>query len=423
VAEDVGFATGHAGPAGKPHGHLGGLDGLRGIACLAVLATHATVHFAPEATPGPLPEMMAQGLTVFFAMSGLLIALPFVRDIATGERRVRVSRYAVRRLRRVFPAYLVIFTIANFVFQAGYLVNAAVVHDAQSDAGTGMITDVVPLVLNLSLLQSFSTAWLETGIPPSWSLTTELTFYAILPLIMVPMVSLGRRLRRPLLAALLPAILLWITGLIGRVWSEQLFARMDGVDSFEAEFGPYPVAVLSRSLLGLGDMFAVGMVVCVLFVWTERGQLRGWTRDRARLVAVAAIVVGAAGAVVLHESHPWFLGAFTTLVAGGLILLIADAEARRERSAFIDLVGWRPFEYVGKISLSVYLWHFPLLILMTRAGLFTRDSAPTAIGATASLAAVSIVLASVTYFWVERPGLTGQWPAVRRRRASNTGVF
>ena len=134
-------------------------------------------------------------------------------------------------------------------------------------------------------------------------------------------------------------------------------------------------------------------------------------------MACAGIVVGTTCAAILHHIHPWFVGAFTALVAGGTILLIADPEARREPSVIVRVAGWWPFEYLGKISLSVYLWHYPILILLTRAHLFTSDSLPVAIGSTVTLAVLAVLLGSLTYAWVERPALTGTWP--RRSRRSN----
>lgn len=354
--------------------------------------------------------MLGQGLTVFFAMSGMLISLPFVRDIAAGRRRLRVGRYAIRRLRRVFPVYIAIFVVANFALHAVYVENAVAVHTPRSDAGTGELTGWVPVLLNLTLLQSFSPQWLQTGINPSWSLTTELTFYALLPLLMIPLVG---RVRRRFLAALAPAAVLWVGGLCGRAWATYLFHGMVGVSPLEAEYGPHPVAVLSRSLLGLGDMFAVGIVIAVLFVWTERGELPQWTARRARVACALLLVAGTAGAIFFHHREPWLLGAFTTLVAGALVLRITDPEARGDSSRFVRMIGWRPLDYVGRVSLSVYLVHFPVIVLLTRARLFTHDSVLSAVGSTLLTAAISLAVAAVTYAWIERPALTGEWPRWR----------
>ena len=106
-------------PTSQVGQYLGGLDGVRGAGALAVLTAHCIVHFAPTSTPNGIAQILAQALTVFFAMSGMLIYTPFVRDIARGERRLNVGRYVSRRLLRIFPVYLVIFVICDFGLPRG----------------------------------------------------------------------------------------------------------------------------------------------------------------------------------------------------------------------------------------------------------------------------------------------------------------
>ena len=273
-----------------------------------------------------------------------------------------------------------------------------------------MMTDPGPLLLNLSLLQTFVPEHLQTGINPSWSLTTELTFYALLPVLAVWLV--GRSSRR-LALALIPPAVLGAAGLAGRAWAEHLYAQTSGLTVFQAEFGAHGVAVLSRSLLAIGDTFAVGMVVAVLFVWTERGELPRWTRGIATTTGWALIVVGAVGGIVLRDSHPWFMGTFTSLAAGGVIVLMVDPGARRESSALVRMASWRPIEYLGEISLSLYLWHFPMIILASRAGWFDTDSLASLLGSVALVAAVATMLGAITFTLIERPAMTGQWPFTR----------
>ena len=395
--------------------YLGGLDGLRGVAALAVLTAHCFGHFAPLTTPAGLAQILSQGLTVFFAMSGMLIYTPFVRDIARGERRLRVGRFARRRLLRVFPVYVVIFLLADFGLRAVYLSNAVDTSAPGTDVGTGMMTDPQPLLLNLSLLQTFSPDHLQTGINPSWSLTTELTFYALLPVLAVWLVG---RSRHRLAMALLPAAVIGVAGLAGRAWAEHLFAQSSDLTPFSAEYGANGIAVLSRSLLALGDNFALGMVVAVLFVWTERGELSWWTRRRATMTGWTLAVIGVVGGLVLHESNPWFMGSFTSLVAGAMILLMVDPAARNEPSKLVRLGSWRPIEYVGEISLSVYLWHYPVLVLVARAGIFDDDSVVSMAGSTGIVAAASIALGAITFAWIERPAMTGQFPHRRHHVTS-----
>ncbi|MGA9103117.1 acyltransferase family protein [Aeromicrobium sp.] len=397
-------------PTSQVGQYLGGLDGVRGAGALAVLTAHCIVHFAPTSTPTGIAQILAQALTVFFAMSGMLIYTPFARDIARGERKLNVRRYVSRRLLRIFPVYLVIFVICDFGLRAVYLANAVEAGAPASDAGTGMMTDPGPLLLNLSLLQTFVPEHLQTGINPSWSLTTELTFYALLPVLAVWLV--GRSSRR-LALALIPPAVLGAAGLAGRAWAEHLYAQTSGLTVFQAEFGAHGVAVLSRSLLAIGDTFAVGMVVAVLFVWTERGELPRWTRGIATTTGWVLIVVGAVGGIVLRDSHPWFMGTFTSLAAGGVIVLMVDPGARRESSALVRMASWRPIEYLGEISLSLYLWHFPMIILASRAGWFDTDSLASLLGSVALVAAVATMLGAITFTLIERPAMTGQWPFTR----------
>ena len=401
---------------GSQVGHyFAGLDGLRGIAVITVLLAHSIAHFAPETSPHGLAQMLVQGLTVFFALSGMLIYTPFARDIAREERQVRVRRYATRRFLRIMPVYLVIFVICNFVLQAVFVRNAVMTSVPRTDAGTGMITDPGLLFLNLSLLHTFVPDALQTGINPSWSLTTELTFYALLPVLAVWLVG---RSRRRLALALIPPLVLGVAGLAGRAWAEHLYSPGTGLTQLQAEYGDNGMAVLSRSLLALGDNFALGMLVAVVFVWTERGELGWLTRRRAHAVGWSLIVLGIVGALLIRDAHPWFMGTFTSIAAAAIILLLVDPTARRESSVFVRMAGVRPLEYVGAISLSVYLWHYPVIVLLSRAGWFDADSVATLIGAPAVVAAVSIALGAITFAWVERPAMTGQFPFGLRRVAS-----
>ena len=121
---------------------------------------------------------------------------------------------------------------------------------------------------------------------------------------------------------------------------------------------------------------------------------------------------------MLHESHPWFMGTFTSLVAAAMILLMVDPAARNEPSRLVRLGSWRPIEYVGEISLSVYLWHYPVLVLVARTGLFDDDSVVSMAGSTGIVAAASIALGAITFAWIERPAMTGQLPHRRHHVAS-----
>ena len=397
--------SGQAGPAN----YLGGLDALRGSACLAVIVAHSWGHFAPETTPTGTAQLLSVGLVVFFAMSGLLIYLPFARDISLGERRVRVGHYARRRLARVYPAYIVIFLFSALVLQAVYLENAVDNATTGTDRATGLMSDPVDLLLNLTLLQTLFPQTLQTGINPSWSLTTELCFYALLPLLSIPLVRFARGSSRSrLLLALVPAGVLFLMGFAGRAWAEEWYDRRPGLSTFSAEFGENGIAVLSRSLLGLGDNFAFGMVVAVLYIWMRRGELPWLTHRRALAIGTVLVLGGGLGGILLHEAHPWFLGTSMSAASAGLLLLLVEPPARGIDSAVVRFATIPPLEYVGRISLSVYLWHYPMIVLASRFDLVGGDSVGTMLWAPLLVSSAALVLGSITYAFVERPAMAGR---------------
>ena len=84
----------------------------------------------------------------------------------------------------------------------------------------------------------------------------------------------------------------------------------------------------------------------------------------------------------------------------------------------VRVAAVKPLEYVGAISLSVYLWHYPVIVLLSRAELFDADSVSSLIGAPSIVAAASIALGAITYAWIERPAMTGELPFGLRRVSS-----
>lgn len=396
-------------PARAGH-YLGGLEGIRGLACLGVISAHSWMHWAPDTTPGGLAQSMALGLVLFFAMSGLLISLPFIRDVARGERRTDVRRFALRRIARVFPGYVAIFLVSSFVLQSVYLGNAVVVGREASDAGAGMMTDPVDLLANLTLVHTFFPATIQTGINPSWSLTSELCFYALLPLLLLPLVRWGGGFRRRAFwLAALPGLLFVVVGLVARLAAEEWWRHTPGMSALTAEFGPNGIAVLTRSMLAIADNFGVGMLVAVVFVWMERGHLAWLTRRRILLLGTPVAAAGGVLTLWSADRHPWFVTAAMGLTAGVMLLVLVEPTARRTSSRIVRVFSVRALEHVGTISLSAYLWHYPVLLLVSRIDahvpLIGGDGPVTMVWAPAVVATGSILLGTLSYRLVEKPAM------------------
>lgn len=401
----------------KASSYLAGFDGLRGGGFLCVVAAHCMIHFGPESTPTGAAQVLSIGLVTFFAISGMLIYLPFARDVSIGERRTNVGLYARRRILRVYPAYLVIFVISNFVLQAVYTTNAVEAAAVNSDRGSGMMTNPLDIVLNLSLLQTFFPSTIQTGINPSWSLSAELTLYLLLPLLALPLVGVARRHPRlGFTLALVPAAILFVVGIAGRLWAEHLYGQRPGLSVFEAEYGSNGIAVLSRSILALGDNFALGMVVAVMFLRMKRGEL-AWLTRRLTIVSCAIVfVVSSATGILIHDSHPWFLQTCVSFASASILLVLAEANARGTKSVFVQIGEFGPIAYLGTIALSAYLWHYPMLLLASRFDLVGGDSVLSIVWSYIVVLTTSIALGAVTYRFVERPAM--HWEPRTNREVS-----
>lgn len=92
-------------------------------------------------------------------------------------------------------------------------------------------------------------------------------------------------------------------------------------------------------------------------------------------------------------------------MSGFFIILVVLPLAWGADSRIARWFDARPFHFVGVISMSVYLWHFPLLLLLGRYHLVAGDTWGGMFRNMAVVTAVTLVLSTVTYYAVERPGL------------------
>jgi peptidoglycan/LPS O-acetylase OafA/YrhL len=286
-----------------------------------------------------------------------------------------------------------------------------------------MITEPWKLLANLTLLQTYFPQYLETGIGPSWSLTLEYAFYLSLPLLGLALFAMRKRSgRNPfVLAMLAPTILLGV-GLVGR-------ALMPFVDHYGGtrnfvllNWGPNIAAVFAKSFLTNADNFAMGMFAAIVFVAIERGALPERISRRVRMFSAVAIlpvlVVSALVFAVAAEFSTFGIG----IVAGLMVLVVVVPLARGERSRLARLLDVRPIRYVGEISLSAYLWHFPMLLLLGRLGLMAGDTLSGMLYNIVVLLTATILAATVTYYLVEKPSMNYVKKRRTKKAPTNSGT-
>jgi peptidoglycan/LPS O-acetylase OafA/YrhL len=395
-----------ASPPRRKRVRIIGLDGVRGLLCLMIAVTHVTTHYSPKTAATWQTGLFGFSLVYFFVLSGFLLFLPYVRNLVDERSGMPdVTDYVVHRFARIVPCYLVIFLFVNYVLQIAYIQNPAI-QPVGTDDGTGMITDPGQLIANLTLMQTYFPAYIQTGINPSWSLTLEYAFYASLPLLGFLLFRLRKRsTRNPfVLAALAPLILLAI-GFVGRSLMPLVFAHSSTTDFILLNWGPNWAAVFAKSFLTNADNFALGMLAAIVFVALEHGALPERIAKRVRMLSAVAIlpVFLVSGVLLVVANQYATMG--VSVVAALMILVIVAPLGRGQKTKLAVWLDIRPIRYVGEVSLSAYLWHFPMLLLLGRLGWMAGDTLPGMLRNIVLLLTCTILAATVTYYLVEKPGM------------------
>ena len=391
-----------------PRARIIGLDGVRGLLCLSIAITHVTGHYSPQTAAAWKTNVFGFSLVYFFVLSGFLLTLPFLRKLIeerTAATMPNVTDYTIHRIARIMPAYLVIFLICNFVLQVAYVDNPAL-YPMGGDEGTGMITDPGMLAANLTLTQSYFPEYVQTGINPSWSLTLEYAFYASLPVLFFGVFAMRKRMTMNpfLLACLVPGGLL-VLGMAGRAFIPLVNAIAGTTDVNLLNWGPTWAAVFSKSFLTNADNFALGMFAAVLFVAIERGALPDRITKRLRLVSLLGILPVLFVSALMLAFAPQFVTAGVGVVAALMVLVIVVPLAQHRRSRLATALDFAPIRFIGEISLSAYLWHFPVILLLGRIGWMAGDTLPGMLQNTVLVLSVTILFGSITYYLVEKPAM------------------
>jgi peptidoglycan/LPS O-acetylase OafA/YrhL len=407
-SREAAAASTESAPPIRRRARIVGLDGVRGLLCLSIAITHVTGYYSKNTADTWKTNIFGFSLVYFFVLSGFLLFLPHVRNVVAERASAHmpnVRDYAVHRFARIMPVYLAIFLIVNFVLQLSYVQNAAVMPD-DAKTGIGVITAPGELLSNLTLLQTYFPAYIQTGIGPSWSLTLEYAFYLALPLLGVALFALRKRsTRNPFVLAMLAPGILLIVGLVGRALIPVVNHFAGTTDFILLNWGPNLAAVFTKSIFTNADNFAMGMFAAIVFVAIEHGALPERVSRRVRMVSAAAILPVLVGSAAFFAIAVQFVTAGVGVVAALMILVVVVPLARGRKSKLATFLDVRPIRYVGEISLSAYLWHFPMLLLLGRLGWMAGDTLPGMLQNIVLLLAVTILAATVTYYLIEKPAM------------------
>ena len=393
----------------RTRGRIIGLDGARGLSCLGVAVAHVTGHYSPETAATYKTGLVGLSLIFFYVLSGFLLFLPYVRGLVKERSAAALpstKNFAMHRIARILPGYLVIFLVVNFVLRLSYVENP-VYQPLGTEDGTGMITDPWQLLANLTLVQTYIPQYIQTGLNPSWSLTLEYAFYAILPLLAAVLFVMRRRTNlRPFNIAVIGAMALVVLAFIGRAFVPLVNAAT-GITGEKAaellEWGDNWAAVFSRSFLTNADNFAVGMLAAVVIVAMEQDAVKDRLSGRVRLYSTLALLPVMMISVVLIALRSPYATSGLGVLCALLILVIVAPLARGEDSTIARWLDLAPVLYVGKVSLSAYLWHFPVMLLLGRWGVLAGDTLTGMLYNVVLVLAATLLISTVTYYGVEKP--------------------
>ena len=340
-------------------GYRPALDGVRAVAILMVMLAHTGAFLVPGAGDHLLPGG-ALGVDLFFVLSGFLIT-----TLLLERRRERhpIASFYLRRALRLLPAVVVLL--------AGMVIIAA----AEGEPGRAVantIGAVLTYTTNWALLAGVS---IERHVTHLWSLAIEEQFYAVWPLLLLGALATGRTRRQILwltlglaLASALWRAALWESG---RGWA-RLYLRTDA----------------------RADSLLIGAALAQL-PWRRLAAVSPGRRSAAGAVALVALL--AAAEALKASSAVLYLGGYTAVA---LLAALLIAAALHGGGALPGALGSPVAVAVGRLSYSLYLWHFPLFVVVGEH----TGSWPTAVRVVFAWG-VTFAAAAASYRLVERPAL------------------
>ena len=351
-------------------GRIAALDGLRGVAVLAVLLFH---------TAGAPLAGGYLGVDIFFVLSGFLIA-GILLDSWARTQSLELKTFWLRRARRLAPALLLLL-LALSLARLAVPQTAVDLWRADILAALSYTTNWFLIFTGSAYFEAFGVA---SPLMHTWSLAIEEQFYlgfALVLLLLLPRVR-GRQLE----------LVLVVAAIGSAVW----MAIAAGWDEAWAYFST-------------GTRVQALLVGAVLALFVRRSAGKWWSpqagRGRGTLgwVATGALVV----CLVVPDAQAFmFHGGFllvAVLVAG--IIWSALAPGR-----LAGVLSWRPLVGVGVISYGVYLWHWPLFLMLG-----TNDPATGILGQAWAFF-LTVAVAAASYVLVERPVRQGRFTRLPVRK-------
>ena len=328
------------------------IDGLRALAILSVVLYH-----------GGLLRIGGgfTGVDIFFVISGYLIGGHIYSEILDGS--FSFTNFYRRRARRILPAF---FAVLAFVLLAGLILLSPI--DLARLARSACAATIS--ASNVLFWHSTNYFDIRSDLNPllmTWSLGVEEQFYAVIPLLLVLLFRIRRNVIHPVILLVSAASFLfsWIA------------------------LASHP-ALVFYMLPARAWELGIGVSLSLAEQSRRRELIPASPRE---YLGVAGLILLLAPCFLLTSATP-FPGpaALPSVLGAALLIAVPSSWINRRALSFAPLV------FIGRVSYSWYLWHWPLLSYLR----IVYGDAPPALAATAAVAA-SFALAVLSYFVVEQP--------------------
>lgn len=360
--------------APKPGSYRPDIDGLRAVAVLGVVVYHIDETLVPGGFTG---------VDIFFVISGYLITQILRREITAGEFSLR--NFYRRRLLRIGPAYFVV-TVATLLAGSFVLLPGDLKSLAESAAWSALALPNVHFWLNLDT-GYFATASNQVPLLHLWSLGVEEQFYLLWPLTLL---LLGR----------------WLG------WRRALFCSVALIAISSFLLGEYTARTAPSFAYYMlparaGELLVGGLLALRAPALAPGG--RNPAMAELQVLLGFGLIAWGLFALDRESIFPGFNALYPTL--GAALVIQAGTSAAPRLSAVLRL---RPMVFIGLLSYSLYLWHWPILALMR----YTTS----ALSPSMKLGALVLMLLAsyASYRWVEVPFRHGRLSALVKRHSLAT---
>jgi peptidoglycan/LPS O-acetylase OafA/YrhL len=335
------------------------IDGLRALAVLLVLGFHLEMR---QFSGGFI------GVDVFFVISGYLITGIIAKEIDAS--RFSILGFYERRVRRILPALFAVMAASSLLIFR-YLLPSEVISYAKSMLGA---TFSYSNFYFWSTSDYFDAPAHTKPLLHTWSLAVEEQFYVVLPLLLLFLARQWSRRRNSILVALALLSLGW------SAWS-----------AYHSPDAAFYLPVSRAWELLTGSLLALNIVPAIH---------SRWARETSSLVGLALICYAA----VFYTSTTPFPGFAALLPCVGSAMILASG--RHGSSMVGKILSLKPITFIGLISYSVYLWHWPLIVF-TKMG-FLPEIPRRHIFYVPIIVALSLILGYLSWRFIEQPFRVGR---------------